>query len=100
MKNGRMQIAEVIGILHGAEADVVGGANDLTAFDAASGKPHGEAKIVMIAALAALGLRRTAELAAPEHQRGVEQAAAFQVLEQGGNEPIGLSGHAQVILFN
>ena len=50
--------------------------------------------------LPAFGFRRAAELAAPEHERGVEQAAALQVLEQAGDGLVGLGGHAQVVLLD
>ena len=43
----------------------------------------GEAVGIVVAAVGALGHRRAAELAAPDDQRGVQQAAGFQVREQG-----------------
>ena len=52
------------------------------ALDAAACHPGGEALVVVIAAVAALGVGRAAELAAPQDQRIVEQAACFQVLQQ------------------
>ena len=54
----------------------------------------------MVAPLTGLGLGRTAELAAPQDQRAIEQAAALQVLEQAGDGPVGLGGHAQVVLLD
>src|SRR5579885_1103213 len=77
MEHGGVNVAEVNGLLDGAEADGVGGADDLAPLDAAAGQPHGEAEVMMIAALAAVGFGRPAEFAAPEHERGVEQAAPF-----------------------
>ena len=53
--------------------------------DAAAGHPHGEAVGVVVAAVAFLRHRRAAELAAPDDQGLVEQAAALQVLEQAGD---------------
>ena len=64
-----VDVAEVIGALDGVQADGVGGADDLPALDAAAGHPHREAEVVVVAALARLGLGRAAELAAPEDQR-------------------------------
>ena len=52
VQNGRVEVAEVDGILSGAQADGIGGAHDLAAFDSAACHPHGEAKIVVVAALA------------------------------------------------
>ena len=83
-----MNVAEVIGILDGAQADGVGGADDLAALDAAAGQPHRKAEVVVIAALAALRLRRAAELAAPQNQRRIEQAAPLQVRQQAGDRLI------------
>ena len=50
--------------------------------------------------LPACGLGRAAELAAPEDERAVEQAAPLQVLEQAGDRLVGLGGHAQVVLLD
>src|SRR5262249_15236345 len=70
-------------------AEVVRLAIDDARLDAAAGHPDGEAARVMIAAVVvarqlALAVDRPAELAAPDHQRIVEQAALFQV----GDEPV------------
>jgi len=52
VENRRVEIAEVNGVLDSAQANGVGGAHDLAAFDSATGHPHGETEIVMVAALA------------------------------------------------
>ena len=57
--------------------------------DAAAGQPHGEAVGVVVAAVRPLGGRRAAELAAPDHQRVVEQAARLQVVQQAGDRLVG-----------
>ena len=54
---GVRTLAEVVGLLDGLEADGVGGANDLTAADAAAGQPHAEAQVVMVAAFAGFRFR-------------------------------------------
>src|SRR6185437_4391282 len=69
MQDGRVNVPEVTGILHRAQANIVGRADDLAPLDTAAGQPHREAEVMMIAALAALRFRRTDELAAPQHQR-------------------------------
>src|SRR5579862_9123244 len=90
VEDGGVDVAEVVAVLDGVEADVVGGADDLAAFDAAAGEPHGEAEVVMVAATAggaggaAFGFGGTAEFAAPEEERAVQEAAAFQVFDEGG----------------
>ena len=70
-------------ILDGVEAEIVGVAERDARLDAAAGQPHGEGVGMMVAAVVApLHHRRAAELAAPDHERVVEQAALLQVLDQ------------------
>ena len=52
VEDGRVEVAEVNRILDGAQANGVGGAHDLAPFDSAARHPHGEAEIVVVAALA------------------------------------------------
>ena len=42
----------------------------------------------MVAAVGVLAVRRAAELAAPDHQRVVEQPARAQVRQQAGDRPV------------
>ena len=70
-------------VLDRVQADLVGRAVGHAALDAAAGHPDREAVGVVVAAVAALAHRRAAELAAPDHQRRVEQAAPLQVLAAG-----------------
>ena len=72
-----MLVGDVIAVVIGAP---VGEA----ALDAAAGQPDREAARMVVAAVAVLGqfalrIARAAELAAPDDQGIVEQAAAFQV---------------------
>src|SRR5205807_367046 len=67
----------------------------------AAGQPDRKGVGVVVAAVvtAALDHRRAAELAAPDHQRVVQQAALLQVLDQGGAGPVGvLAVLGQVLL--
>src|SRR5262249_27270988 len=50
VEDRRVQVAEVIRLLDGAEADGVGGADGLPPLDAAAGHPHREADVVVVAA--------------------------------------------------
>ena len=52
---------------------------------------------IVIAAVAALRHRQPAELRAPDHQRGIEQAALLQVLQQPGDRLIGHAAHLLVV---
>ena len=78
------------------EAEFVAFAQGDARFDAAAGEPHAEGVGMVIAAVvAALDHRRAAELAAPDDQGVVEQAALFEVFHQRGG---GLIGVAAVLL--
>ena len=52
---------------------------------------------VVVAALAALGHRHPAELAAPDDQRALEQAPPLQVVEQAGDRLVGSAAHGGVV---
>src|SRR5581483_8317564 len=100
VQNGRVYVAEVDRLLDGAQADVVGGADDLAALDAAAGQPHREAEIVVVAAAAPLRFRRPTEFTAPQHQCRVEQAALLQVRHERGNRLIDAPRHARVVFLD
>ena len=44
--------------------------------------------------------RRAAELAAPQDERRIQQAPAFQILNQAGDRLVGLGGHPEVVLLD
>ena len=90
VQHRRVQVGDAAPIDGGAVAEVVGGAVNLATLDAAAGQPDAEAVGMVIAAVAVLGARRAAELAAPEDERRVEQAALRQVGQQAGGGQIGL----------
>ena len=80
-----MEVVDVDRVLDGLEAELVGGAVDVAALDAAAGQPHGEAVVVVVAAVHLAGVgagrgqldgRRAAELAAPDDERVLEHARA------------------------
>ena len=79
MQDGGVQVVDVDFLFHGGAAELVGGAVDDAALDAAAGQPHREALAVVIAALAALRRQRAAELAALDHQHLSDQAARLQI---------------------
>ena len=73
-----VQVVHRADVFDGVHAEFVGRAVDRAPFDSAAGQPDREAFGVMVAAVAAGGVRRAAELAGPDDQRFVEQAAGFQ----------------------
>ena len=89
-----MQVLDVEAVLDGGAAEFVGLADADAALDAAAGHPHREAVGVVVAAgaLGVLGGRLPAELAAPDDERLVEQAAPLEVLEQAGDRLVGVAG--------
>ena len=70
----RVQVVNRDAVLHGLEAELVGGAVGEAALEAAACHEHREAVRIVIAAVAAFGDRRAAEFAAPDHQRFVQQS--------------------------
>src|SRR5687767_10668051 len=67
MEHGGVNVGDVVTILDRMEAELVGGAVDHAAFDAAARQPGAEALRMMVAAVA-LSARRAAELRAPDDQ--------------------------------
>src|SRR6516164_8067517 len=82
-----MEVEDMEPVLDCVQAQLVGRTDGAAALHAAAGHPHGEAGRVVVAALAlaagvGLGDRRAAELAAPDHERLVQETAALEVGEQ------------------
>ena len=101
LQHGGVQVLDVEAVVDGGRAaEFVGLADADAPLDAAAGHPHGEAVGVVVAAraLGVFGGRLAAELAAPDHQRLVEQAAALQILEQAGDRLVGAAGVVGVVL--
>ena len=68
VEHGGVDVVYGLLVLFGGEAEFIGGAYDLTAFDASAGHPDGEAVGVVVSAVHALGDRETAEFAVPDDQ--------------------------------
>jgi len=60
-----VKVREVVAIFHGMEADLVGGAVDDSALDAAPGEPGGESERVVVPPVRLFRERRPAELGGP-----------------------------------
>src|SRR5262249_5106982 len=78
-------------------AELVGGADRLAAFYAAAGQPHRVAVRVVVAALAPLREWGPTELAAPDHERLIEQPAALQVFQERRDWLIDMPAHRLVV---
>src|SRR5438874_4987764 len=77
VQDGRVNVVNVGLLLDGLEAEIVGRAVTHAALDAASGQPHRETIRIVVAARLALAFAEghSPELAAPDDERAVEQAA-------------------------
>ena len=91
LQNRGVQIVNVNRVFNRLETKIVGGAVDVSAFNAAAGHPHGKAVMVVIAAVDFSGVgpllgkfdgRRPAEFASADHQRFVEQLPLLEIGEQ------------------
>ena len=88
-------------------AELVGRPVDMAALDPAAGHPDGEAVVVVVAALhhalVRAGLRQfdrrsTAELAAPQDQRLVQQTAHLEIGKEGPDALVALLGESAMVL--
>src|SRR5262245_42185158 len=93
VKDRGVQVVNMHGFFHGLVTELVGGAVDVAAVDAAAREPHREAVRIVVASGRLAGVarfgqfdhRRSTEFAAPDHQRFVEKPALLKVLEKGAN---------------
>ena len=88
MQNGRMDVVYVSTALDCAKADFVRSSDGLAALHSASRHPDRKSPRVMIPPFALLIERCAAKLAAPDHQRRVQQPARLQIRQQPGDRPI------------
>ena len=74
------------------EAELVRLAVDVAGLEASAREPHGETPVVVVATVgfAALRHRRATELAAPDDEGVVEEAALFEIAHQGGARFLGV----------
>src|SRR4051812_18021653 len=77
-----MEVVAVGGILRGLIAEFIACAIASPAPCSAAGHPSGECARIVIASLAALRCGLSAELTCANHQRGIEQAALFEIFEE------------------
>ena len=91
-----MDVGDVVAVLDRVEPELVGRAVDDAALDAAPRHPDREAVVVVVAAVAPLGVRRAAELGRPDDERVREQPAAPLEIDQepGGRAVVDLGRRA------
>ena len=95
-----MEVVDVHLLLHGPQPHVVRCAVGHAALHAAAREPHRVAPRVVIAALSLLAHGHAAELAAPDDEGIVEEAAAPEVAEQPGDGPVRPAAVETVVLLD
>src|SRR6267142_754357 len=99
-----MQVVNVDLVLDRARAEFIGCPVNCPAFNAAAREPDAERAIVMVASgvvvSVAVACDRARELATPDHQGAVEQAALFEVGEQCGGGLVNLRRALRQAVFN
>ena len=84
MQNRRMQVRDIVPILHGVEPQFIGGAMNDAALGAASGQDAGEAVWMMIPASAGgvfkkVRARRATKFRAYDHEGVIQHAPLFEI---------------------
>ena len=85
VQDGGVNVRHVVPVLGGMKPNLIRRAMHRPAPDPAPSQPHGEAKDVVVASVAALRPRRPAELRGEHDQRLVEQAASFEIHQERAN---------------
>ncbi len=101
VEDGGVEVFDFEGFFDGGGAEFVGLAEADSAFDSASGHPHGEAGRVVIAAgsFGVFGGGLSAEFSAPDDEGFVEEAALFEIFEKSGDGFVGVAGVFVVVVF-
>lgn len=99
VQDGGVEVVGVNAVATGHDAMFIGFAEDVSAFDTASGHPGGEAEVVVFApfVIGFLIERGSAELGGPNDESAFEHAALFEVGEETGDGAIDVFGEAFVI---
>ena len=84
-QDGGVQVMDMDPILNSGEPEIVRGSIAESGLDATAGHAHGEAVVVVISSLLALGGGSSSELTAPDHQGLIQQASPLEILDQGGD---------------
>src|SRR5262249_31276538 len=84
-----VQVADADHVGHRTVTKVVGGAVGVSLLEAAASQPERKGVAIVVAAVGALRDRQPAKLAGPKDDRGIQQAAALEVVYQRGARPVG-----------
>jgi len=107
--DGCVQVMDVDNVFNGFESKLIGGSVHISTSNTASGHPHGEAVVVVIASvdLSSVGTgfgqlhgRGASEFAAPDNESIFEHAPLFEVGQQSSNGLVAFTRESSMILFN
>ena len=99
VEDGCPKIIDVALVLRYVVPKFVGGPVDGPALDSSSGQPNGIAIWIVVSAIASLRKRSTSELASPNNDGFIEQAAALEVTKQPCDGLVYLKSHGLVTFF-
>ena len=97
MEHGGVKVVHVDRVFNHIVTEIVGGAEHQARFHAAAGHPDRETARMMVPAeivlpYLALRIGGPSKLTAPDNQCVIEQAAGFEVFDQGGAGLVGVPG--------
>lgn len=82
MQDGRMQVMYMNLVVDGSESKLVRLPVRHSALDSGPREPHGEAVMIVVAAVAIFRSRSSSELTSPHDQRIFQQATLLEIIEQ------------------
>ena len=85
VEDGCVHVVDVDAVLDGRQSKFVGGAVAESFLHTAAGHPGGVAVVVVVATLLTLRSGGAAKFTAPDDERLVEQAAAFEIFQERGD---------------
>ena len=92
VEQGGVEVVHVEAVGDGGVADFIGGAMGVAGFGAAASEPGGKAARVVIAAVFSLCKGGASEFAAPPDEGVLEEAALFEILQEGRDGLVGGAG--------
>ena len=90
-----VDVRDVMAVLDGMEAELVGGAVDESPPDSAAGQPDREAVVVVVAAVGPLRAGCPTELGRPDDDRLIEQPPALEVDQEPRDRAVDLAQRAE-----
>lgn len=108
VEKGGVEVVDVDLVLHGGEAEVIGGTMNVSTLDPSAGHPGGKSVVVVVASvdLASIGsglghfdYRSTPKFSAPDYHSFVEETSLFEVRQKSADRLITFTGKTAVVLL-